>query len=247
MLCDQAAFAVRTGRWDEGLAIAESIVDGPLTAQLAVGMAPVIEAMLYRGHLDEAEAQLELIPDGAVSPDVQTRTVYLAVLSSLLSLRGDAEKALATARAGYAGRQELGVLSSQVKEALVQAIESAFALEDLPAVEELLREIDALRPGELTPSLRSHAARFRARLHAARGEHDMAGAAFSEAASSFRETALPLWLAITLLEQAEWQAASGDAEAARAALDEAVPIISRLGAQPLADRASSLAERIGTT
>lgn len=60
------------------------------------------------------------------------------------------------------------------------------------------------RPRELTPFLHANAARLRARLDAAHGNHDHVEERFRTAASVFREFSLVFHLAVTQLEHAEW-------------------------------------------
>jgi hypothetical protein len=59
---------------------------------------------------------------------------------------------------------------------------------------------------------------------------------FAEAEKTFRELAIPFWLAVTLLEHAEWLAMSGQAGEAEPLFAEARPIFQRLRAQPWLER-----------
>jgi hypothetical protein len=52
----------------------------------------------------------------------------------------------------------------RLKRAFIEAVEAAFALGDRAKATELIREVEALQPGELTPFLRAHRSRLRARL-----------------------------------------------------------------------------------
>ncbi len=69
---------------------------------------------------------------------------------------------------------------------------------------EILAAIEGLRPGEIAPSLRGIEARARARLAAHRRQRDLAESMFKSAAAKFRDLGMPLWVATTLAEQAEW-------------------------------------------
>ncbi len=51
-----------------------------------------------------------------------------------------------------------------------------------------------------------------------------------------RELGIPFWLAVTLLEHAEWLAKEGDTPQAEPPLTEARAIFERLGAQPWLER-----------
>ena len=59
------------------------------------------------------------------------------------------------------------------------------------------------RPGRRPPSLRAQSARFRARLAAARGEHEGVEQGFKTAAGIFREHGLTFWMAVAELEHGE--------------------------------------------
>ena len=87
-------------------------------------------------------------------------------------------------------------ISVDVKIALGEALESAFALGRLDKVEELLGAIDAIPPGKRPPSLVAHAARFRALTAAARDEHDGVEQGFKTAEAVFREHGLRFHLAV---------------------------------------------------
>jgi len=104
------------------------------------------------------------------SQDVQFQGVFRVTQASLLRAEGKYAEALAAAEEAFATRTEFGMRAAQVKEALVEALEAAFALGDVGKVEELLGVIEALRPGEITPLVQAQGARFSARLAAARGD-----------------------------------------------------------------------------
>ncbi len=79
----------------------------------------------------------------------------------------------------------------------------------------------------------------RARLAADDGD-EAAAASFAAAITGLREQSTPYHLAHGLLDQAEFLLASGDAEAAAAAIGEARDLAGRLRCQPLLDRALAL-------
>src|SRR5207302_3424102 len=93
--------------------------------------------------------------------------------------------------------------------------DATLALGQLERAEELVETIDALRPGDKPPFLRAQAARFRARLAAARGETEGVDSNFTDAERTFREFRIPFWLGVTELEHAEWltdEVRAGEAE-----------------------------------
>jgi tetratricopeptide (TPR) repeat protein len=112
-------------------------------------------------------------------------------------------------------------------------MEAALALGDSDRAWELVRIIEALRPGDRPPLLEAHAHRARARL-----DDDEAG--FDAAESDFRRLEMAFYLAVTLLEHGEWLAGHGREDEAESLLAEAREIFERLGARPWLERANSV-------
>jgi hypothetical protein len=88
--------------------------------------------------------------------------------------------------------------------------------------------------------LRAQAARFRARVAAARGEDADVEQGFKTAAAILREHRVVFNLAVTELEYAEWLAATGRRADAEPLLQEARDIFDRLEAKPWINRAAAL-------
>jgi hypothetical protein len=131
-----------------------------------------------------------------------------------------------------------------VKLAFVEAVEAAFALDDLDRVAELLHEWE-LRSSELrTPFVEAHEQRFAARLAARRSEAQAVEPSFLRATEIFRELSMPFYVAVTLLEHGEWLAGDGRPEDSQPLLAEAHETFQRLKARPWADRASQVDARI---
>jgi hypothetical protein len=151
----------------------------------------------------------------------------------LLLARGEDEAALAAGARAVEALQELGV--GACKLGLVAELEAAMLL-DTAKAEELVSNLERLRPGETSPFLVAQAARFRAKLSSA--EHD---AGFSSAVAAFRELSMPFWIAVTLLEQGEWLTAQARASEAAPLFAEAREIFDRLHARPWQDRLAQLA------
>ena len=164
--------------------------------------------------------------------DLQQKVGFLVADAQLLRAEGRPAEALELAtEALAAGTGPLGITFLSMKQALVEALEAAFALGDTEKVRELVSGIDALRPGERPPLLEAHAHRFRAKLAG-----DEAG--FKNATALFRELSIPFWLAVTLLEHSEL---TGD----ESLLAEAREIFERLGAVPWLERVGTvLQERV---
>ena len=79
-------------------------------------------------------------------------------------------------------------------------------------------------------------ARLGARLAARRGETTAIDELSNAAIARFRELGTPFWLAVTLLEHAEWLAGEGRVEQAQAGLLEAREIFERLKCGPWLER-----------
>jgi ATP/maltotriose-dependent transcriptional regulator MalT len=132
----------------------------------------------------------------------------------------------------------LGAASQPVRHGYLEALEAALALDDQASVEQLVAEIEAMKPGGQPPFLRAQAARFRARLASSRADHDSVEQGFKTAEQIFREYGIPFWLAVTQLEHAEWLLERGRAEEAESLLAESREIFDRLEATPWLERAA---------
>jgi hypothetical protein len=115
------------------------------------------------------------------------------------------------------------------------------AADDLAAAERLVGIVESLKPGELTPFLRANGRRFRASIDIRRGSTAGVDERFRAAALEFRELGIPFWLAMTLLEHAEWLTREGRTTDAAPVLAEAREIFERMGARPWMERAERLA------
>jgi tetratricopeptide (TPR) repeat protein len=198
-------------------------------------LGPRVAIHIHRGELEAAKESFSLFPQAATSDDVQEHTSYHLGLAAISNAEGRHQEALEAALEAFAARSSIGISQESVKEAYIQAIEAAFAMNDLAKVEELLREIEPLPRGKVPPFLRGICARFRSRLAMVRGEHGVEPG-LKTAAGMFRELGSPLWLAVTLLEHGQWLARQGRGIDAKPLLDEAREIFERLRAQPWLDR-----------
>jgi tetratricopeptide (TPR) repeat protein len=229
LLCELSWSLVATGRWQEALAILEQVDDvGAGTTTTLMVSFP--EPLMAQGKVEIAQGLLSACARWADSVDVQERTMYEAGHAVVLMAEGKEREAIAAAQAGLAALTQLGPTSQATKVAAPVALDARLALGEREAAEELLDLVEALPPGRKAPMLRAHAERFRARLAAADGETERAEKAFATAVSTFREFGMPYWLAVTLLEHAEWLAAEGRAAAAEPKLAEAREIFERLEA-----------------
>jgi ATP/maltotriose-dependent transcriptional regulator MalT len=193
-----------------------------------------VEIHLQRGELDAAHRVFSMFSRLEESTDVQERTMYLGSRASLRRAEGRPHDALADGESTIEVGRTLGISQQAVKQAIVEAVEAAFALGQAAKVDELLTSIETVPAGSRPPYLDAQARRFRARLT---GD----GAGYEAAVAQFRELGIPFWLAVTLLEHAEWLAVQGRAAEAESHLDEAREIFERLEAAPWLERVTAAA------
>jgi len=236
---------VALGRWDEALAYAAEVEGSGDVAQslFCDAVLPVVGVLVYRGELDQAKEILVLTaPFVDVTDDVQMRSQYSVDHALVLRAEGELEPALAAAEVAVASAAQLGIANQSFKYGIVEAMEAALELADQARAEELLQTIEQLAPGEVTPFLRAQGLRFRARL-AADGEDRATAASLAASEGIFREMSTPFWLAVTLLEHAEWLASRDRVADAEPLLSEAREIFVRLEARPFLERVAAVAGR----
>ncbi len=227
-----------TGRWDEALAVAAEIVEAPDFDPkiVPVEFFAIIPLYIHRDELHEAEKTLSMTGATDTSEDVQTRAVYDLTQAMLKRAAGDVAGALTAAERAFEAGAHIGVVHPLVKDGLTEALEAAFMLRSWPKAEELLTRIDSLSPAELTPFYAAQRARYGGRLSAARGEDQAVERRFKAAAGLFREIVMPFWLAVTLLEHAEWLIRQQRTDDAQPLFEEARAIFERLKAKPWLER-----------
>jgi class 3 adenylate cyclase/tetratricopeptide (TPR) repeat protein len=219
-----------TGRWQQALGALEQVPEEQLVELNPTFLIALPEPLVAQGKLEQARRLLSLHARHKASADLQQRAAYGAAETVVLRAEGREREALAAAEEVLAAL-EIRPQDQAVKIAFPQALEAALALGERRRVEELLEVIDALPPGRRAPSLRAHAARFRARLAAMDGEIRKAERGFAAAASTFREFGLVFWLAVTLTEQSDWLTSEGRAAEAEPLLAEARETFVRLEAK----------------
>jgi tetratricopeptide (TPR) repeat protein len=231
----------RAGQWDDALETAAEVPDENLHMVLSAVSAR-IEIAVGRGDPGEARRVFGEMSAHEGSADVQEQSSYASMNATILRAEGRYEEALSSAQKALAVLRQLwSGISVDVKIALGEALESAFALGRFETVEELIGMTEAYPPGTKPPSLVALAARFRAKLAAARGEHDGVEQGFKTAAAILLEHGLPFHLAVVQLEHGEWLAGRGRAQEAEPLVGEARLIFERLGAAPWLARCDRLA------
>ena len=193
-----------------------------------------------RGDVSGAQVVLAGLDDMRVSEDPQDQALIALTEAFTAAARHQPVAALERARA-VLGHAALGISSEYPRWAWPLAARAAWDLGDTHACAELLELLDHYRPGELAPMLRAERDLARARLVTVGDNPGAASAALAGAVATLRRQSTPYHLAHGLLDQAAWLIASGDAQAAAAAITEATAIAARLRSQPLLERAASLA------
>jgi class 3 adenylate cyclase/tetratricopeptide (TPR) repeat protein len=231
------------GKWEEVHAFAANLPDDVRSARQAFGTlaSVVVTVAVHQGRLDEAERIVTLLQEFATSVDTQERAAHATGACRLLLARGDAAEALRCAHIALDTGDEMGIAQEYWKEPFVTALEAALELGDEARAGELLGLVDGLPPGRRTQFLQAQTLRFRGRL-AGRSDHADAERLFKQAAGLFRELAMPFYLAVTELEQAEWLSSNGRLQDADPLLEEARAIFAQLEAAPWLERT----ERVGT-
>ncbi len=238
------------GEWDEILELRAALPEDSLTyARQAWTSFLLFETFVrvHRGEIEEGTTAVDRVPDAATSADVQEGTEYGAGQAVLLLANGRPAEALAASEAVLEHRGELGISLETMKEALVVALEAALALNDLAKTKELLDLVEDLPRGKRPQFLEAQVMRFRARLAADEGDSQVVEPAFKGAVGLFREMAAPFYIAVTLLEHAEWLASQARAGEADPLLAEARKVFGQLKARPWLQRLEGVLGRPTST
>jgi tetratricopeptide (TPR) repeat protein len=242
LLGELASCFLRTGQWAEAQAL---VAEMPETAYPEFGIVIgvfAIELAVGRGDVAEASRVLSLLTQYEGSADFADRAGFAVARAMVLRAEGRNEDALSASEEALESLDVVGARdSADAKIALAEGLEAALALGRLEKVEELIARIEAFPLGKRPPILRAQAARFQARLAAARGRHGEAEQGFKTASAIFREHGLTVLLAVTELEHAEWLVDRARRSDAESLLTEAREIFERLEATPWLERCDALA------
>ena len=240
LLCERMFPLFVSGRWNEALQSAAEIPEADLARGDLVGPVLALPAIhAARGNLPGARHVLSVCARFGSSEAVQERAAYAVGRAVVLRAEGDLNRALAAADEAIALGRRIGPDGPMFKMGVDIGLDTAFDTDALPKVQEILAAIECLRPGEITPSLRAIEARARARLAVRGQERDIAESMFESAAAMFAELDMPVWVATTLTEHAEWLRQEGPAKQADRIAAEAAAIFDRLEAKSWLQRVTS--------
>ena len=234
---------VALGEWDDVLATAanlppEASADNRVAFNGFLATIPWIH--VGRGQLSEAVASHAVFSDAEESDDQQERATAATGSAMIARAEGRFEDALRHARAALDVRVELGIGHESMKDALVEGVEAALGLGRFDEADELLAIVAAIPPGRQSPYLEAQSHRLRAKLTDLQGGGTAVEIGFKRAAGMLRELETPFWMAVTLLEYAEWLVRQERGEDAKPLLDEAREIFERLEAAPWLDRVAAV-------
>jgi len=228
---------VLLGDWSAALAVAEEIEQTSLPGRLGDSLTGGLPWLhVQRGEIDRARRVLEAHGHLASADEVQARASYAVAEAVVLRAEGRPREALASAVQALTARETLGARHSIAKLAFVEAVEAAFALDDLAQVAELLGELERMPPLDRTPFVEAHHARFMAQLASRRDELDAVEPGLARATAVFRELSMPFYVALTLLDQGEWLTAQTRTHEAEPLLREAHDTFKRLEAKVWLER-----------
>jgi tetratricopeptide (TPR) repeat protein len=216
--------------------------DARRRAPAGVGFLCAIPSIrIRRGELDEAKSSHAIFADAETSDDMQERSTAAAGAAIIARAEGRLEDALQDAERALEARSELGIGHEAMKDAFVEGVEAAISLGRLAAAEGILSIAAAIPPGRQSPYVDAQSRRLRARLSPLRGETELVEPSYKSAIGMFRELETPFWLAVALLEYAEWLVDESRTDDAKPLLDEARELFERLRAEPWRERVDAVA------
>jgi tetratricopeptide (TPR) repeat protein len=232
------------GEWDEVLdttaALPSDVIEDNRIAYNGF-LCTVPSIQVRRGELDEAKASHAVFGDVEMSDDMQERATAAAGAAIIARAEGRLEDALRDAERALAARSGLGIGHEAIKDAFVEGIEAAISLGRFDEAEAILAIAAAIPPGRQSPFLDAQSRRLRARISSLQGDAGLVEPAYKSAIGMFRELETPFWLAVALLDAAEWLVSEGRTTDAKPFLDEAREGFERLRATPWLDRVDAVA------
>jgi class 3 adenylate cyclase/tetratricopeptide (TPR) repeat protein len=234
---------VALGEWDDVLRmVADLPSSGFEDNRIAFNgfLATIPSIHVRRGRMQEAKDTHAVFGNAVASDDMQERATAATGRAIIARAEGRFEDALSDALEALEARGELGIGHEAMKDAFVEGVEAAVALGRLVDAEEILAVAAAIPPGRQSPYVDAQSWRLRSKIADVRGERTEVEAGFKRAAGMLRELETPFWMAVTLLEHAEWLVREARPEDAKPLLDEAREIFERLEASPWVERVEAI-------
>ena len=230
---------IMLGDWDAAAAELDQAADADGLADMEFLACYQAWAAALRGDVPAAQAALGGLDEMRSSEDIQDQALIALVEAFTATARRHAAAAFDLARAALDHAAALGIGHETLRWAWPLAARAAWDLADMQVTTELLELLDPYQPGDLGPLLRAERDLARARLATLGADPDAAGGGLASAIAGLRRQSTPYHLAHGLLDYAAWLTGIGNAQAAAAAVAEAVAIAAKLGCRPLLDRAAS--------
>ncbi|MGB9111444.1 MAG: adenylate/guanylate cyclase domain-containing protein [Acidimicrobiales bacterium] len=231
--------SVDLGEWDRVPEVCSQLRDATEISGFLKGrMLSAVYVFVGRGDLASAKDLLEFASELEHAEDTQMRPMFLDAKALLLRAEGKFTEALEAANESVAAANLFG--KNEYRALIVDLFDVAYDA-DRARAEEVVREIEALSPGDTSRSLQAFARRFRAKLSSNPRDED-----FEFAINTFRELGMRFHLGVTLLEYAEALSDRGRPERATAHFHEAREIFEKLRATPWferVERSSALASQ----
>jgi tetratricopeptide (TPR) repeat protein len=231
------------GRWDEALALAGTLgidrADEEAIFYLSDALVGIARIQTARADHAALEKTMELIALGLASTDTQIHNSCATAKAIAVQALDRPEEALELGRPVIGG-EDPGCR----RYAYAEACLAAWRLDLTEDLRDLIRYVDDLPPGDVTPSMRAQADRFIALLAARRGDDPTASERLERAANAFRRLDYPFELAQTLLEHGETLLAEGRGRGAEGLLAEAAVAFADLRAEPWLGRVAKAREGI---
>jgi hypothetical protein len=193
-----------------------------------------------RGRLDEAREILRHVPTERRAESQERASIAIG-RATLAYGEGRYEETLELMAEAADPKGTVGADHPYFKQAIAGAVDAALAVDDLARIEPMFDRVRTLPPAQRQPFVVAQLARYDAHVAARGGDSEAAEARFRHSAAVQREADLPFWLAIVLLEHAQWLSAEGGVDQAEPLLAEAREIFAGLDAAPWLERLDALA------
>ncbi|MCW3063482.1 MAG: helix-turn-helix transcriptional regulator, partial [Solirubrobacterales bacterium] len=234
-----------TGRWGEIDRLESELLppEGPQRPLAAYLHERLVELHALRGDLTALRAHLAALAPWADTSDPELREAY-AVATGIAALAENDPRAAFEALVP-AVRDALTTRSSgeNLRQSWTYAVEAALALDRIDDAAELVQRLDSRPAGLVPPYLCAQLERARARVAAARAEHEAVEDCFKRAIETLAALDYRYWSARAQTDYAAWLVDQGRVDEAAPLLEEATGVLENLGAAPAVERAHGLATR----